>query len=86
MSGETKCPCCGNTLKERVSIDGLAIVHECQTGGCFFRCNCMMVDKICAAMELARLEYSFDACKSEDEHKYQELIALARKQVVEVFK
>ena len=61
MSGETKCPCCGNTLKARVSIDSSAIVHECQTWGCFFRCNCMMVDKICAAMEA---QAELDALKS----------------------
>ena len=56
---QKKCPCCGNALKERVSIDGLAIVHECQTWGCFFRCNCTMVDKIVAAMELVDVEGPF---------------------------
>ena len=52
MSNETKkCPCCESALKERVSIDGLTLVHECQTWGCLFRCNDAMVDKIAAAMK-----------------------------------
>ena len=64
MSDETKkCPCCGNALKESVSIDGLTLVHECQTWGCFFRCNDTMVDKIAAAMELARVS-AYDCTKT----------------------
>ena len=51
------CPCCGNALKERVSIDSLTLVHECQMWGCCFRCNDTMVGKIAASMELARVTF-----------------------------
>ena len=83
MSETANCPICG--CVPNLDILGYEDIPSISHCGATFE-SIVKWNRYAAAMELAMLEYKFEFCKSEDEHKYQELIALARKQIVWAFK
>ena len=82
MPEVANCPLCSKEpLLFYLDNELVAISH------CGVSCSSLTIwNKIAAAMELAQLEVEFENCESEDEHKYQEMIEWARKDVLEVFK
>ena len=86
MSEIANCPVCGKEPTEAGAIENGVFITE-NVACCDVWCGTVDAwNRYSAAMELSQLEVKFENCKSEDEHKYQEMIEWAKKHILEVFK